>query len=306
MSSFAVNLLKTHVMELGSRVIGSTLRSTREIHIGTLLYNCLELMFPIRRLCCQSNRIMAGVMKHVTDYTIHANRGSNHEAAGHSGRQGNHHSESSAVLVLLNYRLPRFTPLLWSQACLRVCADGGANRLYDELPQFFPRDDPSVVRLRHKPDVIKGDLDSIRADVRDYYEKLGTIIIDQSHDQETTDLHKCIRFIKESTPQLDKTLLKVLVVGALGGRFDHEAANINVLWTFANSLRIILFSEESSLTLLPTGYVHEIHVDRSFEGPHCGLVPVGAPSLSTTSTGLYWNLGTCLTEQGRCLTSCFV
>lgn len=115
MSSFAVNLLKTHVMELGSRVIGSTLRSTREIHIGTLLYNCLELMFPIRRLCCQSNRIMAGVMKHVTDYTIHANRGSNHEAAGHSGRQGNHHSESSAVLVLLNYRLPRFTPLLWSQ-----------------------------------------------------------------------------------------------------------------------------------------------------------------------------------------------
>jgi hypothetical protein len=33
-------------------------------------------------------------------------------------------------------------------ACLRVCADGGANRLYDELPHFFPRDDPDVVRLR--------------------------------------------------------------------------------------------------------------------------------------------------------------
>jgi thiamine pyrophosphokinase len=88
--------------------------------------------------------------------------------------------------------------------------------------------------------------------------------------------------------------LKVLVVGALGGRFDHEAANINVLCAFANSMRITLLTEETSVTLLPTGYVHEIHVDKSFEGPHCGLVPIGAPSLSTTSTGLHWNLGTYL------------
>lgn len=87
----------------------------------------------------------------------------------------------------------------------------------------------------------------------------------------------------------------MLVVGAVGGRFDHEAANMNVLFNFASSLRITLLSEETSLTLLPTGYVHEIHVDKSFEGPHCGLIPIGAPSLSTTSTGLHWNLGTYLT-----------
>lgn len=96
--------------------------------------------------------------------------------------------------------------------------------------------------------------------------------------------------------------LKVLVVGALGGRFDHEAANINALWTFSNSMRIILLSEESTLSLLPTGYVHEIHVDKSFEGPHCGLVPIGAPSLSTTTTGLHWNLGIHFPElvHGNC------
>lgn len=86
--------------------------------------------------------------------------------------------------------------------------------------------------------------------------------------------------------------LKLLVVGALGGRFDHEVANINVLHTFAKDLRIVLLSEETSLTVLPAGYVHEIHVDCSFEGPHCGLVPIGARSLSTTSTGLRWNLST--------------
>lgn len=84
--------------------------------------------------------------------------------------------------------------------------------------------------------------------------------------------------------------LKILVVGALGGRFDHEAANIDVLHTFANVLHIVLLSEESSLTLLAPGYLHKIHINRSFEGPHCGLIPLGAPSTSTTTTGLHWNL----------------
>jgi hypothetical protein len=84
--------------------------------------------------------------------------------------------------------------------------------------------------------------------------------------------------------------LKILVVGALGGRFDHEAANIDVLHTFANVLHIVLLSEESSLTLLAPGYLHKIHINCSFEGPHCGLIPLGAPSTSTTTTGLHWNL----------------
>lgn len=95
--------------------------------------------------------------------------------------------------------------------------------------------------------------------------------------------------------------LKLVVVGALGGRFDHEAANINVLHTFAKDLRIVLLSEESSLTVLPAGHVHDILVDRSFEGPHCGLVPIGAPSLSTTSTGLRWNLSMFKTPSLPCI-----
>ena len=93
------------------------------------------------------------------------------------------------------------------------------------------------------------------------------------------------------------------MVGALGGRFDHEAANINVLWTFANSMRIVLLSEESTVTVLPTGYVHEIHVDPSFEGPHCGLAPIGAPSLATTTTGLRWNLGIYHSKMAESLAS---
>lgn len=136
------------------------------------------------------------------------------------------------ALVILNQPLPRFAPLLWSRAALRVCADGGANRVFDGMPELLPGHDPDEVRERHKPDVIKGDMDSVRPGVKEYYSNLGTDIVDESHDQDTTDLHKCIAFITEKLPATGKSNLCILVLGALGGRFDHEMGNINVLHLF--------------------------------------------------------------------------
>lgn len=37
---------------------------------------------------------------------------------------------------------------MYRAAKLRICADGGANRLFDELPQFFPQQNPLDVRNR--------------------------------------------------------------------------------------------------------------------------------------------------------------
>ncbi|XP_073040715.1 thiamine pyrophosphokinase 2-like isoform X2 [Primulina eburnea] len=162
---------------------------------------------------------------------------------------------SDYALVLLNQRLPRFTPLLWKHSQFRVCADGGANRVYDELPFMFPEAEPLDIRKRYKPDVIKGDMDSIRAEVLEFY----------------------------------KNALCILVAGALGGRFDHEVGNINVICHFS-STRIVLLSDDCLIQLLPHSHNHEIHIQPSVEGPHCGLVPIGAPSKSTSTTGLEWNL----------------
>nr|AFK41823.1 unknown [Medicago truncatula] len=203
-------------------------------------------------------------------------------------------SSSSSVslayaLVILNQNLPKFAPLLWDHAHTRVCADGGANRVYDEMPLFFPHQNPSHVRTRYKPDAIKGDMDSIRTEVLDFYANLGTKIIDESQDQDTTDLHKCVAYIRDLIPNTDKSELCILAVGALGGRFDHEIGNINVLCRFSNT-RIILLSDDCLIQLLPKNYSHKIFIQSSVEGPHCGLVPIGMPSGSSTTTGLQWDL----------------
>ncbi|GMH03943.1 hypothetical protein Nepgr_005782 [Nepenthes gracilis] len=52
------------------------------------------------------------------------------------------------ALVVLNQPIPRFTPLLWNHSQLRVFANGGANRVYDELPRLFPHEDALDIRGR--------------------------------------------------------------------------------------------------------------------------------------------------------------
>ncbi|GJM91975.1 hypothetical protein PR202_ga08398 [Eleusine coracana subsp. coracana] len=190
---------------------------------------------------------------------------------------------------------PCFVSLTLVRACLlgtarlRLCADGGANRVFDGMLELLPDEDPAEVRKRYKPDVIKGDMDSIRPEVMEYYSNLGANIVDESHDQDTTDLHKCVSFITRNPPGPENSNLCILVLGALGGRFDHEMGNINVLYRFSE-IRIILLSDDSSIFLLPKTHTHKIRIERLIEGPHCGLIPIGAPSTSTTTTGLRWNL----------------
>ncbi|XP_021775366.1 thiamine pyrophosphokinase 2-like isoform X2 [Chenopodium quinoa] len=139
------------------------------------------------------------------------------------------------------------------------------------------------------PDLIKGDMDSVRAEILDFYTNLGCDAINESHDQDTTDLHKCISHLSNLTPESEKSDLCILVTGALGGRFDHEAGNINVLYRFSN-LRIILLSDDCLIQLLPKTHHHEIHIQPSVVGPHCGLLPIGVPAFHTTTSGLKWNL----------------
>lgn len=94
-------------------------------------------------------------------------------------------SATEDALLILNYHLPAMTSHVWKLVHARrcVCADGGANRLYDELPEMLAKaskatddDDENdafarAVREAHVPRAIVGDLDSVRPEVLAFYEK---------------------------------------------------------------------------------------------------------------------------------------
>lgn len=83
---------------------------------------------------------------------------------------------------------------------------------------------------------------------------------------------------------------KLLVVGAVGGRLDHQLSNIHMLYRFQD-LRIVLLGKGNLALLLPETFEHEIYPDRRVEGPICALIPVGCPVSDVHTTGLRWNLG---------------
>uniref|UniRef100_A0A0D9V0S5 Thiamin pyrophosphokinase catalytic domain-containing protein n=1 Tax=Leersia perrieri TaxID=77586 RepID=A0A0D9V0S5_9ORYZ len=80
--------------------------------------------------------------------------------------QPGHTPAKNYALVVLNQNLPRFMPRLWTHAKLRICADGGANRIFDEMFQLTNEQDYERVRNRYIPEIIEGDMDSIRPEVK--------------------------------------------------------------------------------------------------------------------------------------------
>jgi len=64
--------------------------------------------------------------------------------------------QTEDVVIIVNSELPRHFEQFWNSASFRICADGGANRLFD-----FWQGSSKSSRDRYIPHIIKGDLDSI-------------------------------------------------------------------------------------------------------------------------------------------------
>eukprot|EP00698_Gefionella_okellyi_P010949 TRINITY_DN2868_c0_g1_i2.p1 TRINITY_DN2868_c0_g1~~TRINITY_DN2868_c0_g1_i2.p1 ORF type:complete len:273 (+),score=55.46 TRINITY_DN2868_c0_g1_i2:188-1006(+) len=224
-------------------------------------------------------------------------------------------------LLLLLTNLHR---ILLSLAVCRICCDGGANRLYQSLQL-----DTSLLQ-QCIPDVICGDFDSLRDDVREFYRNAGATLV---HDagQDDNDFAKCFRHMR------DQSLVQaiagiadaqhVYVMGGLGGRLDHTLCNLSVAHQQIG-LHVTFFSANNVTSVLAPGQ-HLIHVPahlledsgttilssaaiasaeqqqaqqstagsavagvtlRSGRGLSCGVAPVASAAAVVSSQGLRWDM----------------
>jgi len=179
------------------------------------------------------------------------------------------------VCVLLNSEaMQADVPVLvrlWDVFDLIICADGGANRLYDGLQAL----DPNLIS-KCVPTFIKGDLDSVRSDVESFYRNSKCRVV-RDPDQDTNDLEKCLQLVQAlcqgkqptgiedaaenadgtfSFPQLQnkESSITVVVFGAFGGRFDQQIATLHAIYLYADYFqRLVLLGDGNCATLLHPG-----------------------------------------------------
>ncbi len=122
-------------------------------------------------------------------------------------------------------------------------------------------------------------------------------------DQDSNDLDKSLAILKTELNSEASQQQSVLVLGAMGGRFDQEMANVNALYQWRGVFkRLVLVDVENTCILLEPGLVHRIlpMVSRGdeqgegdwkvLEGRYCGLLPLGQEAACVRTSGLCWNL----------------
>ncbi|KAJ5716003.1 thiamine pyrophosphokinase eukaryotic [Penicillium malachiteum] len=157
-------------------------------------------------------------------------------------------SPSPYALLILNQPInEKAFEVLNEYASYIICADGGANRLYD-LTKSQGKE--SIIL----PNTIVGDLDSLNLKIRQHYEDLGVTILEDP-DQYSTDFTKCLKHLNTHSSEIiasprkqrkDSTsgskwapdsVLEIVILGGLGGRVDQAFSQIHHLYMMTRAQR---------------------------------------------------------------------
>ncbi|XP_074653116.1 thiamine pyrophosphokinase 1-like [Tubulanus polymorphus] len=184
-------------------------------------------------------------------------------------------------LILLNQPLDQTWKMiekLWNRSLFKAVTDGGINQLFEAVGNDLDS---------YLPDLISGDFDSASPKILDIYREKGVEVV-QTPDQNATDFTKCLHIVLD---KIDENKVDcIVVIGGIGGRFDHTMANLNTLYRAVDltSLPIYMQDHHSLACVLNQGS-HRI-MNNSLCGKWCGLLPVGCDSATVSTTGLKWNL----------------
>jgi thiamine pyrophosphokinase len=188
------------------------------------------------------------------------------------------------ALIILNNSIPIISngiiERIWKSAKIRVCADGGANRLFDYNPDLIPN-------------YLIGDFDSVKQDKLEYYHSKQSAIV-QDSSVENADAEKCIEYIKLNVP----TVTRCFIYGFAGGVLDKELNCYHLMAKWFKKMPLVLVDENDWATMLPAGD-SEVEIDTRFDGPRCGLVPLFCEVQDISTEGLVWNLNHSKLKMGE-------
>jgi thiamine pyrophosphokinase len=156
------------------------------------------------------------------------------------------------------------------------------------------------------PDLIHGDLDSLRPDVQEYYEA-NDVSITKDEDQYSTDFGKAIKeILKRAKPQ---RLTDIIIIGSLSGRVDQGLGLLHELYRETNAsrhdnsplLRLWLVSDSSCSFILQPGTSTIKTSSQTTRGPifsaNVGILPIYGPATIATR-GCEWDVTDWKTEMG--------
>lgn len=154
---------------------------------------------------------------------------------------------------------------LLSHADLLIAADGGGNSLY---------------RAGLTPDLLVGDLDSLKPQALHAFRQAGVVIRQYPPAKDETDLELALlQAVAANATRID-------ILGALGGRFDQSLANVALLaLPELASCRVRLLDAEQEVYL-----AHRSVVINGAIGDVVSLLPVGGPARGITTRGLEYSL----------------
>jgi thiamine pyrophosphokinase len=113
----------------------------------------------------------------------------------------------------------------------------------------------SVICFHHniQPDYIIGDLDSLRPELHDYFEKAKFV---HRPDQDYNDLEKAIEFARKLKPG------KIKIVSAFGKRADHTLANLLVLQSKYKKMPLVFYDGFGTLEIICRETILDLPVNR--------------------------------------------
>lgn len=179
------------------------------------------------------------------------------------------------ALIVLNNSQPisesNVLEQLWKHSTVKMCADGGANRI-------------KMLNKSMIPDFIVGDFDSILPETISHYKNAGKTQFKKIINEETADVEKCIQFVRDSV----KTCKSCILYGFSGGLIDKELNCFHLVRKYVDEVDVMMFSERSFAVLLKPG-INEFKFKLSEVGPRCGILPLFC-TVSCNSKGLQWDL----------------